>query len=254
MDVKSELDAFLYDAFILDYRAGQDNGCKLRVVGSWYSMTGYGIALPKFSKYREMFDREILEFAHTGDLERAQNFWFTGTCGKDSKSEKKNSQQVGLLQSTSVFFLLSFGIVLSVIVLVVTKSVGNYIASHKRNVWTYERKREDATTDANADFRRSAWAGYVVSLMQNSQQSRYLSMLSNSVFEFNLKRIKHMHKNVFYLSFSIFNSSQVELNETEKAKGANTCFSSPMAQENDENAMQNLKEFNKQRLMFETKL
>ena len=87
-------------------------------------------------------------------------------------------------------------------------------------------------------------------------------MLSNSVFEFNLKRIKHMHKNVFYLSFSIFNSSQVELNETEKAKGANTgqqgedraCFSSPMAQENDENAMQNLKEFNKQRLMFETKL
>jgi hypothetical protein len=32
---------------ILEYRAGLDDVCKLRVVGSWYSMTGYAIALPK---------------------------------------------------------------------------------------------------------------------------------------------------------------------------------------------------------------
>jgi len=32
---------------ILEYRAGLDELCKLRVVGSWYSMTGYAIALPK---------------------------------------------------------------------------------------------------------------------------------------------------------------------------------------------------------------
>ena len=32
---------------ILEYRAGLDDVCKLRVVGTWYSMTGYAIALPK---------------------------------------------------------------------------------------------------------------------------------------------------------------------------------------------------------------
>ncbi len=37
--LNSELDAFLYDAVILDYRSGQDDGCKLRTVGTWFSMT-----------------------------------------------------------------------------------------------------------------------------------------------------------------------------------------------------------------------
>ena len=32
---KRRLDAFIYDAVILNYRAGLDVGCKLRVVGSW---------------------------------------------------------------------------------------------------------------------------------------------------------------------------------------------------------------------------
>ena len=72
------MNAFLYDAVVLDYLSGQDDECKLRVVGNWYAMTGYGIAFPKQSKFKEMINKEIIEMHHSGEIERLRRFWFTG--------------------------------------------------------------------------------------------------------------------------------------------------------------------------------
>uniref|UniRef100_A0A915LVZ2 Uncharacterized protein n=1 Tax=Meloidogyne javanica TaxID=6303 RepID=A0A915LVZ2_MELJA len=44
-----ELDAFIYDAVVLDHQAGKDPNCGLMTVGKWASMTGYGIGFPKNS-------------------------------------------------------------------------------------------------------------------------------------------------------------------------------------------------------------
>jgi ionotropic glutamate receptor NMDA 2B len=74
----SELHAFLYDAVVLDYLSGQDDECKLRVVGNWYAMSGYGIAFPKQSKFKEMINKEIIEMHYSGEIERLRRFWFTG--------------------------------------------------------------------------------------------------------------------------------------------------------------------------------
>ena len=135
---KRKLDAFLYDAVILDYRAGQDDGCKLRVVGSWYSMTGYGIALPKGSKYKEMINRKILEYSHSGDLERTQRFWFAGTC-KNVDQNSRNSDQFGLLQSSSVFILLLAGIIIAVLILFADILFSSYLTKKFKKVWFYEK-------------------------------------------------------------------------------------------------------------------
>ena len=65
-----------------------------------------------------MVDRKLLEYAQTGELERSQRFWFSGTC-KNKVAEdngQRGSGKLGLLNFTSAFLLLAGGILLSVII------------------------------------------------------------------------------------------------------------------------------------------
>jgi ionotropic glutamate receptor NMDA 2B len=125
---------------ILDYRSGQDDGCKLRVVGSWYAMTSYGIALPKGSKYKEMFNRKILEYSYFGELERTRSFWFTGTCSQAMHDAGSNrGTEFGLLQSSSVFFMLAAGIVLGICIHIIKFLINRYLGdSIMKKMWLYE--------------------------------------------------------------------------------------------------------------------
>lgn len=62
LDFYRKLDAFIYDAAVLNYMAGRDDGCKLVTIGSGYifATTGYGIALQKGSYWKRLVDLAIL--------------------------------------------------------------------------------------------------------------------------------------------------------------------------------------------------
>ena len=62
----SILNAFLYDATVLDYRANKDKNCALKTVGKWSFSTGYGIGFPKKSKWLSVFNDELFELHKDG--------------------------------------------------------------------------------------------------------------------------------------------------------------------------------------------
>ncbi len=64
----SKLDAFIYDAAVLNYMAGRDEGCKLVTIGSGYifATTGYGIAIQKESGWKRAVDLAILQLFGDG--------------------------------------------------------------------------------------------------------------------------------------------------------------------------------------------
>lgn len=68
LPVPRKLDAFIYDAAVLNYMAGKDEGCKLVTIGSGkvFATTGYGIAMQKDSHWKRAIDLALLQFLGDG--------------------------------------------------------------------------------------------------------------------------------------------------------------------------------------------
>ncbi|XP_026465819.1 glutamate receptor ionotropic, NMDA 2B isoform X1 [Ctenocephalides felis] len=127
--LSSELDAFIYDGTVLDYLVVQDENCRLLTVGSWYAMTGYGLAFSRNSKYVQMFNKRLLDFRANGDLERLRRYWMTGSC-KPGKQEHKTSDPLALEQFLSAFLLLMAGILLAALLLLLEHLYFKYVRKH----------------------------------------------------------------------------------------------------------------------------
>ncbi|XP_071449886.1 glutamate receptor ionotropic, NMDA 2B isoform X1 [Hetaerina americana] len=127
--LSGELDAFIYDGTVLDYLVSQDEDCRLLTVGSWYAMTGYGLAFQRNSKYVRMFNQRLLDFRENGDLERLRRYWMTGSC-KPGKQERKSSDPLALEQFLSAFLLLMSGILLAAVLLLLEHLYFKYVRHH----------------------------------------------------------------------------------------------------------------------------
>ncbi|XP_066141506.1 glutamate receptor ionotropic, NMDA 2B isoform X2 [Euwallacea fornicatus] len=127
--LSGEMDAFIYDGTVLDYLTSQDEDCRLLTVGSWYAMTGYGLAFPRNSRYLKLFNKRLLDFRENGDLERLRRYWMTGVC-RPGKQEHKSSDPLALEQFLSAFLLLMAGILIATLLLLLEHLYFKYIRKH----------------------------------------------------------------------------------------------------------------------------
>ncbi|XP_047656591.1 glutamate receptor ionotropic, NMDA 2A isoform X2 [Tachysurus fulvidraco] len=113
-----KLDAFIYDAAVLNYMAGRDEGCKLVTIGSGYifATTGYGIALQKGSPWKREVDLAILAIIGDGEMEELEAQWLTGICHNE-KNEVMSSQ-LDVDNMAGVFYMLATAMGLSLITFV----------------------------------------------------------------------------------------------------------------------------------------
>ncbi|XP_061080362.1 LOW QUALITY PROTEIN: glutamate receptor ionotropic, NMDA 2C-like [Conger conger] len=111
-----KLDAFIYDAAVLNYMAGKDEGCKLVTIGSGkvFATTGYGIALQKESPWKRPIDLALLQFLADGETQKLQTVWLTGIC----RNEKKEvmSSKLDIDNMAGVFYMLLVAMGLSLLV------------------------------------------------------------------------------------------------------------------------------------------
>ncbi|CAL8311385.1 unnamed protein product [Arctogadus glacialis] len=110
-----KLDAFIYDAAVLNYMAGRDEGCKLVTIGSGYifATTGYGIAIQKESMWKRHVDLAILQLFGDGEMEELEAMWLTGICHHE-KNEVMSSQ-LDVDNMAGVFYMLGAAMALSLI-------------------------------------------------------------------------------------------------------------------------------------------
>ncbi|XP_016114964.1 glutamate receptor ionotropic, NMDA 2B-like [Sinocyclocheilus grahami] len=110
-----KLDAFIYDAAVLNYMAGRDEGCKLVTIGSGkvFASTGYGIAIQKESGWKRQVDLAILQLFGDGDMEEFEALWLTGICHHE-KNEVMSSQ-LDVDNMAGVFYMLGAAMALSLI-------------------------------------------------------------------------------------------------------------------------------------------
>uniref|UniRef100_A0A671P026 Glutamate receptor n=1 Tax=Sinocyclocheilus anshuiensis TaxID=1608454 RepID=A0A671P026_9TELE len=110
-----KLDAFIYDAAVLNYMAGRDEGCKLVTIGSGYifATTGNGIAIQKDSGWKRAVDLAILQLFGDGEMEEFEALWLTGICHNE-KNEVMSSQ-LDVDNMAGVFYMLGAAMALSLI-------------------------------------------------------------------------------------------------------------------------------------------
>ncbi|XP_071620506.1 glutamate receptor ionotropic, NMDA 2C isoform X2 [Heliangelus exortis] len=111
-----KLDAFIYDAAVLNYMAGKDEGCKLVTIGSGkvFATTGYGIALQKDSRWKRAIDLALLQFLGDGETQKLETVWLSGIC-QNEKNEVMSSK-LDIDNMAGVFYMLLVAMGLSLLV------------------------------------------------------------------------------------------------------------------------------------------
>uniref|UniRef100_A0A8D3BWF2 Glutamate receptor n=1 Tax=Scophthalmus maximus TaxID=52904 RepID=A0A8D3BWF2_SCOMX len=218
-----KLDAFIYDAAVLNYMAGRDEGCKLVTIGSGYifATTGYGIALQKGSYWKRQVDLAILAIIGDGEMEELEAQWLTGICHNE-KNEVMSSQ-LDVDNMAGVFYMLATAMGLSLITFVsehlfywrlrycftgVCSGTPGLLFSISRGIWScIHGVHIDMKKKTDLDFSPQ---DKMLKLIKSAKQMTNMSNLSGS--RMNSPKREFMHSHPLTLNDANPNTVEVAVN------------------------------------------
>ncbi|XP_077019107.1 glutamate receptor ionotropic, NMDA 2C isoform X2 [Tamandua tetradactyla] len=111
-----KLDAFIYDAAVLNYMAGKDEGCKLVTIGSGkvFATTGYGIAMQKDSHWKRSIDLALLQFLGDGETQKLETVWLSGICQNEKNEVMSSKLDIDNMAGVFYMLLVAMGLALMV--------------------------------------------------------------------------------------------------------------------------------------------
>nr|XP_035157586.1 glutamate receptor ionotropic, NMDA 2C isoform X3 [Callithrix jacchus] len=111
-----KLDAFIYDAAVLNYMAGKDEGCKLVTIGSGkvFATTGYGIAMQKDSHWKRAIDLALLQFLGDGETQKLETVWLSGICQNEKNEVMSSKLDIDNMAGVFYMLLVAMGLALMV--------------------------------------------------------------------------------------------------------------------------------------------
>ncbi|XP_033636956.1 glutamate receptor ionotropic, NMDA 3B-like isoform X2 [Asterias rubens] len=140
---QGELDVFIYDSPVIEYRMANDPECSLVSVGKPFGEEGYGIGVSKDSPLRDTVSGKILEYELDGILEELQRKWFeTLGCMKEDILDPTSGGEdntVTIAHVGGLLLLLVSGVIISCLILLVEFAVHKYMVPNLRKVPKHRR-------------------------------------------------------------------------------------------------------------------
>ncbi|XP_035685553.1 glutamate receptor ionotropic, kainate 1-like [Branchiostoma floridae] len=140
--MRTEKYALFADSAELDYHASR-KPCDLQFIGRLFWQTGYGIFLPKNSRYTMEFNRVIVAAKERGVFDALDAKWIKSQECSGTKKTVLESSVIGLQDMLGVFVLVYGGMALALIVL-----IGEFVYKCAQDVKKYEDAHPKTLTEA----------------------------------------------------------------------------------------------------------
>eukprot|EP00045_Choanoeca_perplexa_P010005 m.99980 g.99980 ORF g.99980 m.99980 type:complete len:899 (+) comp15111_c0_seq1:184-2880(+) len=110
-----EIDAFIFDRPLLEYAAGNDASCSLRVASEEFQEASYAFALQEGSIYSTKFAQAMLRLQEDGTLEALSSRWLgLGPCVEEAGADVSEIPQTVTINYVAGLFYIIAGTIIAV--------------------------------------------------------------------------------------------------------------------------------------------
>ena len=186
--------AFIWDSIVLEHSVHSAEPCgSLTTIGKLFGKIGYGIGLPKGSKYTKQLSQVILQLRQDGFMDNLEQKWLHTHEDCFTAQEYLSSDsgiQLGLNDMAGVFIILGAGVLVSLIVLVFEWVLASHLTKNENDpnaphtLWEALKTRRRSTMEdfrLRDDLPRISWS-------IGSQMRTRMSQIETFIAGFSLGR------------------------------------------------------------------